>query len=144
MKCKKLRYQPNPAMPTRPEAPHPSTKSNSLRVHTIVLVESEKIVPRGVAKQKWLVQLDGRFTPAHLVPGAEVNLRQPEPGFVWSRGITLKLPAATRLELVKEVPRPQKRTDTFSFLTLDQKSLTMQQRTVHEVTPEGRIAVVKR
>jgi len=118
--------------------------SNSPRAHTIVLVEYEKIVPRGAAKQKWLVHLNGRFTPAHLVPGAEVNLRQPERGIVWSRGITLKLPAATRLELVQETPRPQKRTDAFSFLTLDQKSRTMQRRTVHEVTPEGRIAVVKR
>jgi hypothetical protein len=119
-------------------------KSIPPRVHTIELVESEKIVPCGVAKQTWSVHVDGRFRPARLVTGAEVSLRQAERGCVWSRSIALRLAAGTRLELVQEVPRPRKRADTFSILTLDQKSKTLRRRTLHEITPDGRVAPLKR
>lgn len=114
------------------------------RICTIELTESEKIVSFGVAKRTWLVNLDGRLTPARLVPGARVDQRRPEPGIVWSRSIALQLPVGTRLELVQEVPRPRHRADTFSILTLDQKSPTLRRITPHEVTLKGLIAIVKR
>lgn len=119
-------------------------KSNAPRVHTIELLESERVVPHGVAKQTWLVHVNGRFIPAHLVSGAEVSRRQAEPGFVWSRSIALKLPVGTRLELVHEAPRPRRTTDVYRVFTLDQKSQTLLRRTLHEITPAGRVAAIKR
>ncbi len=118
--------------------------SNPPRVHTIELLESERVVPHGVAKQTWLVHVNGRFTPAHLVAGARVCQLQPEPGCVWARSIALELPSGTRLELVRETPRPQERKDVLHILTVDQRSHTQQRRTPHEITREGRIAPVKR
>ncbi len=113
------------------------------RLYSVDLLESEQVVPYGVAKRTWFVNVEGRFTPAHKVLGAQIERRQSERGVVWSRTITLQLAAGTRLELVQESPRPRGRADTFSILTLDQKSATVRRRTVHEVTVGGRIALVK-
>lgn len=113
------------------------------RVYAVELLESEQVVPYGVAKRTWMVNVNGRFTPAHLVTDAKVERRPTEPGVVWSRTIALQLAAGTRLELVQEMPRPRERADTFSILTIDQKSATVRRRTLYEVSVGGRIALVK-
>jgi hypothetical protein len=113
--------------------------STQTRLHAVELLESERIVPYGVSKQTWSVYLDGRWTAARRVPGAEVRMHPTGRGFVWSRSVRLTLGAGTRLELLKETPRPRGSSNAFSILTVDQRSGVMHRRIAYEVALDGQV-----
>ena len=118
--------------------------STQRRVHSIELLESEKVVPYGVTRQTWFVHLEGRWTSAHRVPGATVSLLPNGRGSVWERRVELKLETGTRLELVSETPRPRVQRDAFRLLTLDQASPVLVRKTIHHVASDGRVVRVTR
>jgi len=118
--------------------------SSRTQLHTVELLESEKVVANGVARQTWSVHQEGCFRPAHRLPGAEVTMRSSGSGFIWARTVALKLATGTRLELTQESPRPREHSSTFKILTLDQKSSTLRRKTLHEISSDGRVVRLAR
>jgi hypothetical protein len=119
-------------------------RTSQPRLFAVELLESEKVVPYGVARQSWSVSIAGRWLSAHGVPGASVKQLPNGPGSVWERIVELKLPAGTRLELKRETPRPRSTKDTFRVLTLDQASNVVVKRMPHQVAGDGTVVLVRR
>ncbi len=114
------------------------------RLFAVELLESEKVVPYGVARQSWSISIAGRWFSAPKVPGASVKQLPIAPGSVWERIVELRLPAGTQLELKRETPRPRATKDTFRVLTLDQASNVVVKRTLHQVAGSGKVVLVPR
>jgi hypothetical protein len=112
--------------------------------YSIVLVESEQVVPRGVSRQTWSVHHDGRWVAAGQVPGAVVSMLSSSRGIIWKRCVELRLVSGTRLELTQESPKPRKPKDVFDILTLDQGSSRLMRKIEHTVALDGQLIRVAR
>ncbi len=103
----------------------------------IELTEFEKVVARGVHKQTWWVNLDGRWWPVGKVPGAVVVTHLGKPGVVWHRHVQLSLVPGTCLRLETQKPQPANTRDVFSVITLDARATTRLGRVEFCVSKEG-------
>jgi len=111
---------------------------------SIVLVESEQVVPRGVSRQTWSVHHGGRWVAAGRVPGAVVSMLSSSSGIIWKRRVELRLVSGTRLALTQESPKPRKSRDVFDILTLDQSSSRMTRKIEHTVALDGQLIRIAR
>jgi hypothetical protein len=87
-----------------------------MSTHPIELESFESVVPGGVRRVTWLVQLDERWQLASDVPGARVEQCDAGPAMVWRRTITVALAPGSRLVRVESTPRRAAPRDPLAYL----------------------------
>lgn len=83
---------------------------------TVRLTSQKVIVERGTTTTTWYVEMSSRWTPAHELPGALIERKDPPAGTVWVSETTVPLPPGTRVKRVDASPAPERRRDPLSYL----------------------------
>jgi hypothetical protein len=89
---------------------------SEVRSESIILSESETVVPRGHRKVVWFVDDDERWRPVATHPSADVEEEEPAAATVWARRVLLRLPLGTNLMRVDSRPAEHPPRDVLEYL----------------------------
>jgi len=82
----------------------------------VELIESESVVAQGSSVVTYRIRSATGWIAAMDWPKATVEHREPGPGTVWQRQISVRLVPGTLLERIVSQPRRQGRADTLDYL----------------------------
>jgi hypothetical protein len=90
---------------------------SSVVVELVLVVDEERIAPRGTAQVNWFVRLNDAWVHVSTWPGARSERLDAGAGMVWQSRTELDLPRGTRLMRVESRPNSYARGTPLEYLT---------------------------